>query len=106
MDIQKLNFLLLGLLIVCSMLVVTSQHRARKSFIALQIQQDSEKRLDQEWRELQLEAQTQGMGKRIEKKAAADIGMVQPDGKKTLMVILAADGSATVGSAAALKGAK
>ena len=105
-DIQKLNFLLLALVMVSCMAVVTSQHRARKSFIELQNQQDSEKRLDQEWRELQLEAQTQGMGKRIEKKAVTDLGMVQPDSKKTVMVVLAQDGTATVNSAAELKGAK
>lgn len=106
LDIQKLNFLLLALVMVCGMSVVTSQHRARKSFIELQNQQDSEKRLDQEWRELQLEAQTQGMGKRIEKKAVMDLGMVQPDSKKTLMVVLAQDGTVSVNSAAELKGAK
>ena len=106
LDIQKLNFLLLVLVIVSCMAVVTSQHRARKTFIELQNQQDSEKRLDQEWRELQLEAQTQGMGKRIEKKAVTDLGMVQPDSKKTVMVVLAQDGTASVNSAAELKGAK
>ncbi len=106
LDIQKLNFLLLALVMVSCMSVVTSQHRARKSFIELQNQQDNEKRLDQEWRELQLEAQTQGMGKRIEKKAVTDLGMVQPDSKKTVMVVLAQDGTATVNSAAELKGAK
>jgi cell division protein FtsL len=106
MGLQKLNFLLLAVLIFCGMSVVTSQHRARKSFIELQNQQDAEKRLDQEWRELQLEAQTQGMGKRVEKKAVTELGMVQPDGKKTLMVVLAADGTATINSAAELKGAK
>ena len=106
MNMQKLNFALLALVMLCGMLIVTSQHRARKSFIELQIQQDSEKRLDQEWRELQLEAQTQGMGKRIEKKAVADLGMVQPDGKKTVMVVLAQDGTATVNSPTEMKGAR
>jgi cell division protein FtsL len=106
MSLQKINFLLLAMLMLCGMSVVTSQHRARKSFIELQNQQDNEKRLDQEWRELQLEAQTQGMGKRIEKKAVTDLGMVQPDSKKTVMVVLAQDGTAAVNSAAELKGAK
>ena len=46
------------------------------------------------------------MGKRIEKKAVMDLGMVQPDSKKTLMVVLAQDGTASVNSAAELKGAK
>ena len=106
LDLQKINLLLLMALILSSMSVVTSQHRARKSFIELQNQHDIEKRLDQEWRELQLEAQTQGMGKRIEKKAVSDLGMVQPDSKKTVMVVLATDGTAAVNSAAQLKGAK
>ena len=84
----RLNTLLLLVLIGCALSVVTSQHRARKFFIELQAEQESERKLDSEWRELQIEAQTQGAGKRIQQKAANELGMVMPDPKKTMIVVL------------------
>lgn len=84
----RLNTLLLMVLIGCALSVVTSQHQARKFFIELQTQQDAERKLDNEWRELQIESQTQGNGKRIEQKATRDLGMSQPDPKKTVIVVL------------------
>ena len=84
----RLNILLLLVLIGCALSVVTSQHKARKFFIELQTEQDAERKLDNEWRELQIEAQTQGNGKRIEQKASTDLGMAVPDAKKTVIVVL------------------
>jgi len=75
-------------LICCALSVVTSQHQARKSFIELQTEKDREARLDQEWRELQIESQTLGTHKRIEQKASRELGMILPDPKKTVMVNL------------------
>ena len=84
----RVNTLLLLVLIGCALSVVTSQHKARKFFIELQMEQESERKLDSEWRELQIEAQTQGAGKRIEQKAANELGMGMPDPKKTVIVVL------------------
>ena len=84
----RLNTLLLLVLVACALSVVTSQHKARKLFIELQSEQDVERKLDTEWRELQIESQTQGNGKRIEQKAAQELGMAQPDAKKTVIVVL------------------
>ncbi len=84
----RLNLLLLLALIGCALSVVTSQHKARKVFIELQAEQETERKLDNEWRELQLEAQTQGNGRRIEQKAARDLGMGIPDAKRTAIVVL------------------
>lgn len=89
----RVNTLLLLVLIGCALSVVTSQHKARKFFIELQVEQESERKLDSEWRELQIEAQTQGAGKRIERKAANELGMVMPDAKKTVIVVLDSAGS-------------
>ena len=93
----RLNTILLLALIGCALSVVTSQHKARKLFIELQTEQDAERRLDNEWRELQIEAQTQGNGKRIEQKAAHDLGMGVPDPRKTVIVVL--DGMVPVAAA-------
>jgi cell division protein FtsL len=84
----RLNFLLLAVLIGCALSVVTSQHQARKAFIELQAEKERENRLDQEWRELQIESQTLGTHKRIEQKASTQLGMLIPDPKKTVIVVL------------------
>lgn len=96
----RLNILLLLVLIGCALSVVTSQHKARQFFIELQVEQESERKLDSEWRELQIEAQTQGAGRRIEQKAARELAMGQPDAKKTVIVVLGADAPTTVESKA------
>ena len=84
----RLNMLLLAILIFCALSVVTSQHQARKAFIELQSEKERESKLDQEWRELQIESQTLGTHKRIEQKASRELGMTLPDPKKTVMVNL------------------
>jgi len=84
----RVNFILLLVLICCALSVVTSQHQARKSFIELQTEKDREAKLDQEWRELQIESQTLGTHKRIEQKASRELGMILPDPKKTITVNL------------------
>ena len=84
----RLNMILLMALIGCALSVVTSQHKARKFFMELQSEQDRERKTDQEWRELQIESQTLGTGKRIEQKAQRELGMVVPDAKKTVIVVL------------------
>jgi cell division protein FtsL len=85
---MRLHFLLLAVLIFCAMSVVTSNHQWRKAFIALQVEKEREAKLDQEWRELQIESQTLGTHKRIEAKATRDLGMVIPDAKKAVIVVL------------------
>ncbi len=94
----RLNTLLLLVLIGCALSVVTSQHKARKFFTELQTEQEAERKLDNEWRELQIEAQTQGNGKRIEQKASHDLGMAVPDAKKTVIVVLGQDAAKTSAS--------
>ena len=95
--------MLLLVLIGCALSVVTSQHKARKFFIELQAEQESERKLDSEWRQLQIEAQTQGAGRRIEQKAARELGMGQPDAKKTVIVVLDGDAAAKPDGKAAEK---
>jgi cell division protein FtsL len=82
--------------------VVTSQHKSRKLFTELEVEQGKERKLDQEWRELQIENQTLVQGKRIEK-IATELGMVQPDPKRTVIVVLDAPVDTAAGGAEARK---
>ncbi|MGZ5257022.1 MAG: cell division protein FtsL, partial [Burkholderiales bacterium] len=54
----RLNLLMLGILIACGLMLVTSQHQARKLYVELQKEQELAKRLEIEWGQLQLEQST------------------------------------------------
>lgn len=71
----KVNFVLLLIAIGCALGVVTSQHQARKLFVALEKERERAKQLEIEFGQLQLEASTWGMQGRVEKLASAQLGM-------------------------------
>jgi cell division protein FtsL len=68
--VTKLNLILLGILVGCALMLVTSQHQARKLYVELQKEQELAKQLDIEWGQLQLEQSTWATHARIEKIAA------------------------------------
>jgi len=75
----KLNLILLGMLVVCALMLVTTQHQARKLYVELQKEQELSKQLEVEWGQLQLEQSTWAMHARIEKIAARELGMRVPN---------------------------
>ena len=74
----KLNLVLSGILVVCALALVTSQHKARKLFVELQKQQEVAKQLEVEYGQLQLEQSTWAMHSRVEKIAANYLHMRVP----------------------------
>ena len=82
----RLNALLLVLAIACSLAVISSQHRARKLFIDLELAQGAAKKLDEEWTQLQLEQGTWATHKRVEAVASKSLGMRLPDPASTRIV--------------------
>jgi cell division protein FtsL len=82
----KATLVLLGILIVCALAVVTSQHQARKLYVELQKEQELAKALDIEWGQLQLEQSTWAMHARIEKIAGRELGMHVPSAARTQVV--------------------
>jgi cell division protein FtsL len=74
----RLNLTLFAVLIVCSLALVTSQHRARKLFGELEREQEAAKQLEVEWGQLQLEQSTWAMHARIEKIAGSTLRMRTP----------------------------
>ena len=81
----RLNLLLLGIVIMCSLGVVTSQHRARKLYAELQHTQESAKQMQTEYSQLQLEQSTWAMHSRIEKIAVERLHMQAPAPDKIQM---------------------
>lgn len=82
----KLNAVLAGILVVCALALVTSQHNARKLFVELQKQQDQARRLEVEYGQLQLEQSTWAMHSRVEKIAANNLQMRIPPATRVHLV--------------------
>jgi cell division protein FtsL len=85
--VAKLNLLLLAVLVACALGLVTSQHQARKLFSDLEREQARARELDVEHGQLQLEASTWGLHRRVEKIALTALGMRAPDPRRVRMVI-------------------
>jgi cell division protein FtsL len=84
--VAKLNLLLLLVLVVCALGLVTSQHKARTLFSALEQEEQRARQLDVEFGQLQLEASTWGLHSRVQKIARETLGMQVPDPRRVVLV--------------------
>jgi cell division protein FtsL len=82
----KLNAFLVVVAIACALGVITSQHKARKLFADLDAEQAQQKKLDDEWTQLQLEQGTWATHKRVQALAASQLGMRFADPSTTVIV--------------------
>ena len=82
----RLNVILLALVVACALAAITAQHRARLAFVALEAEQESAKKLEEEWTQLQLEQSTWARNKRVDSIAASKLGMRMPDASNTVVV--------------------
>ena len=80
----RLNLLLLIVAVVCALSVVTSQHKARRLFQALESEQERAEHLDVEFDQLQLELSTWATSPRIEKIAREKLRMRTPEPGKVV----------------------
>lgn len=87
----RFNLVLLVVAIACALGTVTSQHHARKLFVALEKEQERAKQLDIEFGQLQLEVSTWAMHARIEKIAGSKLNMRTPAPNR-VQVLVARDG--------------
>lgn len=81
----RLNVLLLLVVAICSLGVVTAQHKARQLFQALEKQQERTRQLEVEFGQLQIELSTWGTAPRIEKIAVEKLGMRTPEADGLLL---------------------
>ena len=86
----KLNIFLVLVLIACALGIVTSQHTARKLFMALENEKEIERNLDVEWGRLQLEQSTLIMHGRIEHIAREHLNMMVPAASSIQIVSIGA----------------
>ena len=84
----RINLILYFVLILVSLGVVTSQHKARKLYFELEQQQNLTKKYDTEFGQLQLEQSTWAMHSRIEELATKKLQMQVPDAKRIQVILL------------------
>ena len=75
---NKLNFLLLVLLMGSCMLLVRTSHEARQLFSAVDRAEREQKQLDAEYRRLDAERQTQATHQKVERVARQRLHMQSP----------------------------
>jgi cell division protein FtsL len=84
--VNKLNAILLGILVLCAWSVVTSQHVSRQLYSNLEHEQKSAQQLQVEYGQLLLEQSTWGAHALIEKTAALRLAMQTPDQRQVQVV--------------------
>jgi len=80
---------LIALLVLCSLLLVNSQHQARRLFIALEQAQLRQQQLETEWSQLQLEQSNLAKHARIDAMAKS-MGMMVPTTDRTRYITVGA----------------
>jgi cell division protein FtsL len=75
----RLNLFLLLAAVLCALGIVTSQHKARKLFQAIEVEQERTKQLEVEYGQLQLELSTWATSPRIERVARERLRMRLPE---------------------------
>ncbi|MDH4216454.1 MAG: cell division protein FtsL [Gallionella sp.] len=69
---------MLAAVVLCALSVVTSQHKARKLYVELQLEKERAQQMEIEWGQLQLEQSTWATPSRVEKIAAQQLLMQLP----------------------------
>ena len=75
----RFNVVVAMLMVLCALGVVTSQHKARKLFQALEVEQEKSRQLEVEFGQLQLEQSTWATHSRVEKIARDKLHMRSPE---------------------------
>ena len=81
----RFNLALLLAVMLCSLGLVTAQHKARKLFQALEAEQERSRSLDVEYGQIQLELSTWATHPRIEKIAREHLRMQAPEPAKVVV---------------------
>lgn len=84
----RLNLILFFALIVVSLGVITSQHKARKLYFQLEDEQKLARQYKAEYGQLQLEQSTWAVHSRVEELATKRLKMQVPDAKRIQVVSL------------------
>ncbi|MFM7255645.1 MAG: cell division protein FtsL [Betaproteobacteria bacterium] len=84
----RLNVLLVPVLVACALLLVDSQHRARKLFIELERMQTRSRELDIQFKQLQLDQLRLAKASMIDQRARRDLGMGSASADRTMYLTI------------------
>ncbi|MEP6942787.1 MAG: cell division protein FtsL [Betaproteobacteria bacterium] len=76
---ERLNAILLVVVVMCALSLVTSRHQARTLFVDLEREQARSRAYEVEYGQLQIEQSTWAMPARVEKVAREQLRMQMPD---------------------------
>lgn len=84
----RINLVLVLVLVVCGLLLVDSQHRARKLFIELERMQTRSRELDIQFKQLQLDQLRLAKASMIDQRARRDLGMTSASADRTMYLTM------------------
>jgi cell division protein FtsL len=79
----RVNTLLLAVLVVCALLLVSTQYQARRLHVDLEAAQDTTRKLEVEWSQLQLDQASLSKHALIDSAARRDLDMVPASPART-----------------------
>jgi cell division protein FtsL len=91
--VTRVNALLIVVLVVCALLLVSTQYQSRRLHVDLEAAQDSARKLEVEWSQLQLDQASLSKHALIDAAARKDLDMVPANPARTEYITLAPHGS-------------
>ena len=79
----RVNLIMVVLIVACALALITTQHRARGLFVALERENQLERQLENSWTQLQAEQVSLAKGSRVEEIARTQLKLQTPEGQKT-----------------------
>jgi len=84
---HRLNIALIALLAACAIALITSQHHARRLFVALERAQAQSRQLEIDWNQLRVQQTSLATAALIDAKARRDLGMESVAADRTLHLL-------------------
>lgn len=103
----RFNIVLLAVLAGCALSLITAQHEARRTHVALEHAQAESRRLDADWNHLRIQQTSLSAAALVDARARGQLGMDSPIPHRTLHALRdPATGEMRVGALAAPPGSR
>jgi cell division protein FtsL len=85
--VTRFNIVLLAVLVACALSLITSQHEARRTHVALERAQGEMRRLDADWNHLRIQQTSLSAAALIDARARGQLGMDSPSAARMLHAV-------------------
>jgi cell division protein FtsL len=96
----RVNAFLVAVLVICALLLVSTQYQARRLHVDLEAAQDTTRKLEVEWSQLQLEQASLSKHALIDAAARRELDMLPASPARTEYITLAPRGTMTAPASA------